>query len=176
MSTPTVPGEAKPGDDFLYEYGLHELKQMSDDYDALDEKTGVVLGLALVSIAEILGFLLLAAAEHNRLNTPHPIVITCFFYAGLLMTVAAVVTGLLELWPRNYAAGPTLEDLRPLADREPKLIKAAVVRELDDACDDNDDINTTKMHLAVATAGLVGGSLICYAIAAAYLFAAIINP
>ncbi|MGA2204101.1 MAG: hypothetical protein ABSD89_15275 [Halobacteriota archaeon] len=40
MNTPTVPSEAKPGDDFLYEYGLRELKEQSDNYDKLDEKTG----------------------------------------------------------------------------------------------------------------------------------------
>ncbi len=175
MNTPTVPSEAKPGDDFLYEYGMLELKQQSDNYDKLDEKTGVVLGFALISIAEILGFLLLGAVEKNRLTTSHPVVVTCFFYAGLLATVAAVVTGLLELLPRSFSTGPTLEDLRPLAGEKPEMIKAAMVHALDCACDQNDEVNDAKSNLALATAVLVGGSLFCYAVAAAYLFAAVIN-
>jgi hypothetical protein len=175
LNTPIVPAEVKPGDDFLYEYGQLELKKLSDDFDSLDEKTAVVLGFALVSIAEILGFLLLGAAEQNRIHTPHPIAFACFFYMGLVLTMASVVTGLLELWPRSYDAGPTLEDLRPLAGESPEKIKAALIYALDAACDRNDDINTTKWRFAAATALLVGSSLICYAIAAAYLFASTMN-
>jgi hypothetical protein len=171
LNTPIVPAEVRPGDDFLYEYGHLELKKLSDDFDSLDEKTAVVLGFALVSIAEILGFLLLGAAEQNHIHTTHPIAFSCFFYTGLGLTMASVFTGLLELLPRNYDAGPTLEDLRPLAGEAPEKIKAALIHALDTACDHNDDINTTKWRFAVATAILVGVSLICYAVAAAYLFA-----
>ena len=170
MQTPTVPGNPQPGDEFLYKYGLRELKHQSNDYDALDAKTGVVLGFSLVSIAEILGFLLLTSAEGHKLSTPHPIAAGVCFYAGLACTVAAVFTGFLELRPRNYSGGPTLEALRPLADKDPNVIKSALVSEVDRACDDNEEIIDSKMYWAIRTAGLVGFSLVFYAIAAAILF------
>ena len=49
--------------EFAFQLGLQRIQLQTEFFDALDQKTGMILGFVVVSIAELLGFLLLAAAE-----------------------------------------------------------------------------------------------------------------
>src|ERR1700691_5613480 len=85
-------------------------------FDALDSKTGVIVGFVVVSIVEILGFLLLAAAEAT---TPAQLIgtpifsrsVVIFFGLGLLCSILSTVFGLLALRVREFALGFDYEKL-----------------------------------------------------------------
>ena len=65
MTDHADPGEIKEA----LKLGWKELEQQSQMRDHLDTKTGTILGFALVSVVEILGFLLLVAAEKDLFKT-----------------------------------------------------------------------------------------------------------
>lgn len=64
MTDKADTGKTDAAEEFI-ELGWKELRLQSETRDHLDTKTGVILGFALVSVVEVLGFLLLVGAEKD---------------------------------------------------------------------------------------------------------------
>jgi heme/copper-type cytochrome/quinol oxidase subunit 4 len=106
-TTPTPPPEGtlvQQSTSFLLETGIREIALQKEMRDHIDTKTTVVLGFALASVVELLGFMLLVAAENHTLGR-----LPWYFFALLIAGVVSVVVTasvcVFQLWPmRLYYA------------------------------------------------------------------------
>src|SRR6266705_3310177 len=84
----------------LEKIGLCELKIQSEMRDHLDNKTGVILGFALVAVVEILGLLLLGVAEKPSVGWAplgaYRVPLLCLTIAGTVSVVLSVIFGVLQ--------------------------------------------------------------------------------
>ncbi len=85
--------------DFVWDMGLRKIGDQIAMFDAIDSKTGVIIGFVVVSIVEILGFLMLAAAEATQTAQLHNSVafsraVGFFFFLGLALSFLSTWLGL----------------------------------------------------------------------------------
>ena len=90
MNQPTSPSPNKECLEAVLKLALHEEEQLANRANWLDTKTGAILGFVIVSVAELLGFLLLASTEGIK-KTTHPCLLATVFVLGLLALIAALV-------------------------------------------------------------------------------------
>lgn len=144
-------------------------------FDALDSKTGVIVGFVVVSIVEILGFLLLAAAEAT---TPaqlsgRPIFSVCvviFFGIGLLCSFLSTVFGLLALRVREFAIGFDYEKLVGGANLQVPELKTIFLDDLVASVRTNKRILDEKVWDAKIASLPVLAGLLCYTVVVAQVF------
>jgi len=168
----SVPRPDSP-EDFLFEMGLHELELQKEMRDHVDEKTGVILGFALVSIIEILGFLLLVAAEKNYFDAVH----WSFFAAfgvGLTSVFISAIFCVLEIWPARYY----YIDLDRLRNRvresdSTATIKTSMLRRLSACAYMNHRRTEWKNKLAMLAVISAGAALLAFAAAVLLIMIAI---
>jgi Kef-type K+ transport system membrane component KefB len=105
-------------------------------WQALDTKAGVLVGFVVASVAEILGFLILAATEpsgQSMQTRPLPPGLMYWVGAGLVFVVLAAVLGVVALVPRTFrqpvepgqndqAEYDVLEEIRKKTRRKGRLI------------------------------------------------------
>lgn len=96
----------------------------------MDTKTGAVLGFVIVSVAELLGFLLLASREGTKLSVRCPRLLALIFLLGLIALIASMVSGLLELAPMGFQYGPSAEYLAKQLHRDVESIRTECVETL----------------------------------------------
>lgn len=160
--------------ELVLELALHEEEGLADRANWLDTKTGAVLGFVIVSIAELLGFLFLASAEHpggHRIFTiAHPYLTAVLFSIGLMAIVAAMISGLFELAPMGFSYGTSTEFLASQVDKPSSEIRAQCVNALRSTSVRNRAIVQEKAKLVKVTVFCVGVALLCYAAAVATLF------
>jgi hypothetical protein len=101
--------------------GLRKISDQIEMFDAIDSRTGVIIGFVVVSIVEILGFLILAAAEaiqaiplHN--SVAFSCVVGFFFFLGLILSILSIWLGLRAIRVREFALGFDYEKLLGLAN------------------------------------------------------------
>jgi hypothetical protein len=154
----------------VLELALHEEEQLANRANWLDTKTGAVLGFAIVSVAELLGFLLLASREGTKLRITHPRLLAAVFVLGLVSLLFAMILGLVELAPMGFEYGASAEFLALQIDKEEQEIRLQCVDSLRKTSVANRAIVQKKAQLAKATAIAVGAALLCYAVAVVMLF------
>ncbi|MBB5063301.1 hypothetical protein [Granulicella mallensis] len=81
----------------LLEAANRKLESQNSVIELLDQKSSVVLGFSLVSVVELLGFLLLVASEHGKAVSPEPGWIHTLFYLSLILVFIGSLAGLLAL-------------------------------------------------------------------------------
>jgi len=153
--------------------GLHEEEQLANRANWLDTKTGVILGFVIVSVAELLGFLLLASRERTSSSItgiPHPCLLAIVFVLGLLALIAAMFCGLAELYPMGFQYGPSAEYLAGQVDKKPEEIAADCVDSLRKTSKHNLGIIRRKAKWTKATVLAVAAALFFYAVAVLILF------
>jgi len=155
--------------------GMSKIRDQIEMFDALDSKTGVIVGFVVVSIVEILGFLLLAAAEATTPaqlgGTPIfslPVVI--FFGLGLFCSFLSTVFGLLALRVREFAIGFDYEKLVGGADLDVRELKTLFLDDLVASVRTNKRILEEKVMYAKTASLLVLAGLLCYTVVVAQVF------
>jgi hypothetical protein len=161
--------------DFVWEMGMSKIRDQIQMFDALDSKTGVIVGFVVVSIVEILGFLLLAAAEATTptqlSGTPmFSLLVMVFFGIGLLCSFLSTVFGLLALRVREFAIGFDYEKLVGGADLKIEELKTLFLDDLVASVRTNKRILEEKVIYAKTASLLVLAGLLCYPIVVARLF------
>ncbi len=161
--------------DFVWEMGMSKIRDQIQMFDALDSKTGVIVGFVVVSIVEILGFLLLAAAEATTptqlSGTPmFSVLVVVFFGLGLLCSFLSTVFGLLALRVRQFAIGFDYEKLVRGADLRSEELKTLFLDDLVASVRTNQRILEEKVMYAKTASLLVLTGLLCYTIIVARLF------
>src|SRR5260221_681988 len=106
MSEKTVPGTehlgAKLNSETLVNMFLSEIESEGLRFDTLDDKAGLILGFGLVRIAELVGFLLLAAAEAHPSRVAVPMLVQVLFYFGMGFLMTGTAFAMLALSPRSF--------------------------------------------------------------------------
>ena len=154
----------------VLELALHEEEQLANRANWLDTKTGAVLGFAIVSVAELLGFLLLASKDGTKLSITHPCLLAAVFVLGLVSLLLAMILGLVELAPMGFEYGASTEFLSLLIDKEEHEIRLQCVDSLRKTSVVNRAIVQKKAKLTKTTALAVGAALLCYTVAVVMLF------
>jgi hypothetical protein len=134
-------------------------------FDRLDSKAGLVLGFAMVSLAEILGFLLLAAGENHKINSIHPRLVEGFFIAGLSLIVTGAIFSTLALYPRGFTNAPSI---RVTSSELPSI--SSIINSFIVTGQRNDPILSKKARLTQIACVLVPLGLFCFAGDALLLF------
>ena len=151
--------------DFVFDVAKSESKVIDERIERLDEKTGVILGFAAVSVAEILGFLILASIEPRRIGSVlSPGVIGLIFF-GLLCILVATVLGIWELIPRRTHSGFSLHFLELMVSEGRNSGSAqrhATLALLKEAIKSKATVLQSKSKLALWTAVFVAGAIIAY--------------
>ncbi len=161
--------------DFVWEMGLAKIRDQIEMFDALDSKTGVIVGFVVVSIVEILGFLLLAAAEATTPaqlgGTPiFSLSVVIFFGLGLVCSFLSTVFGLLALRVRKFAIGFDYEKLVGGATLQVKELKTIFLGDLVASVRTNKQILDEKVKYAKIASFLVLTGLLCYTVVVARVF------
>jgi len=155
--------------------GLSKIRGQIEMFDALDSKTGVIVGFVVVSIVEILGFLLLAAAEATTPSqlSGSPIFslrVVIFFGVGLLCSFLSTVFGLLALRVREFAIGFDYEKLVGGANLQVAELKTLFLDDLVASVRTNKQILEEKVMYAKIASSLVLAGLLCYTVVVAQVF------
>jgi ABC-type Na+ efflux pump permease subunit len=103
-----------PSAKFALDVSTAEQAEIDARVERLDTKAGVVLGFVIVSVAEILGFLLLIAGENHKLQVAHPYWVFTLFGVALASVGLATVLGCLELAPRRTHVGFDLKFMQTI--------------------------------------------------------------
>src|SRR5579859_5860702 len=97
--------------DLLVKIILSKVESDGLAFDTLDSKAGLILGFGLVSIAELLGFLLLAASEARPVKMVLPPLVRDLFYFGMGLLIAGTALAMMVLYPRGFVR--SIEILTP---------------------------------------------------------------
>jgi len=157
----------------VLDLALHEEERLANRANWLDTKTGVNLGFVIVSVAELLGFLLLASREGTNSaisKTAHPCLLAVVFVLGLVALIAAMFCGLFELYPMGFQYGPSAEFLALQVDKTPQEIEMQCVDSLRQTSAHNRTIIQKKAWWTKATVVAVAAALLFYAVAVLILF------
>src|SRR5260370_20502934 len=155
--------------------GMIKIRDQIQMFDALDSNTDVIVGFVVVSIVEILGFLLLAAAEATTptqlSGTPmFSVLVVVFFGLGLLCSFLSTVFGLLALRVRQFAIGFDYEKLVRGADLRSEELKTLFLDDLVASVRTNQRILEEKVMYAKTASLRVLPGLLCYTIVVVRLF------
>jgi hypothetical protein len=139
--------------------------------EQLDQKCSVVLGFSLVSVVEVLGFLLLVAAEHVPATSHEPFWVHSLFYIALGSLIIGSLVGLLAL-----RGNPThcfrAHDFRMLRDQseDPEKLIGSLTDSAETAITRNwQVIRHKRMELKIAS-GAIAIAVFLYAILVARIF------
>jgi hypothetical protein len=93
--------------ELLVKAAQNEIDSQADAFNQLDTKSGVVLGFALVAIIQI-------AVTSLRVDNPFssaPALVVFSIFTGTLFILAAIWSGVVARWPREFDHGPSIDEL-----------------------------------------------------------------
>ncbi len=141
-------------------------------FDTLDSKAGLVLGFGLVSIAELLGFLLLTAPEAHPLKMVLPLMVQILFYFGMGLLTAGTAFAMIALYPRGFVR--SIDILTPEILAQP-ITTSDVMRKVLTTTKKNSLVLQEKSRWARLAAVLVPAGLFCFALVVLLLFQSVIG-
>jgi hypothetical protein len=158
----------------VWEMGLAKIRDQIGMFDALDSKTGVIVGFVVVSIVEILGFLLLAAADADPTKSVgRPMLsstIVTFFFFGLSFSFLSTCSGLFALRVHKFALGFDYEKMVRSANLQEGELKTAFLEDILESVRANKETLDKKTIYAKIASFLVLAGLLCYTVVVAKLF------
>lgn len=167
-------GEEPSSIEFVFQMGLQRIQLQNQVFDALDQKAGMVLGFTVVSVGELLGFLLLAAAEGVKPSPYFVKFIQVPFLVGLVAVGLCTYFGLRSLWIREFALGFNFETLVQDANPEKRLsaddLRKASLYALQKSVNANDAGLGKKRSYAKMATGSFLLSLACYGVTLGLIF------
>ncbi|MGO8793457.1 MAG: hypothetical protein ACLQLC_01430 [Candidatus Sulfotelmatobacter sp.] len=168
MATPLVPNETV--ESLLAEVGARKVASQHDVIEQLDNKSSVLLGFSLVSVVELLGFLLLVAAENPNARHSQPFWVIVVFLAALVSVLGASVAGFLALRHNSSHAfrASDFADLRQ--KREVGEFRNGLLDRIDAAMKLNFEVIRQKRIWFRIVMFAVGLALMFYTILAARFF------
>jgi hypothetical protein len=170
MSTTSMPPQQSNSDtlNFLLQHALREIDAQNDDRNGLDTKTGVILGFALVSLAQMVAALFTLPPDKIHLSS-YPRFLALLFMGGSVAVALATVFGLLALRPTPFESFSVADDLaNPNAAHDQLSLEILTI--LKDAIPCNDAEFAKKARHSERTVYLVGIAVFCYAGVAALIF------
>jgi hypothetical protein len=161
-STPTQPQQLNPDSvNFLLQHALREIDAQNQDRNGLDTKTGVVLGFAIVSLAQMVAALFTLPPDKMHVSA-HPHLLALLFMGGSVSVSLATVFGLLALRPTGFDSFSVADDLASPNISHDQLSQE-ILTILKDAIPSNDAEFAKKARYSNRTVYLVGFAVFCYA-------------
>jgi hypothetical protein len=162
--------------EFVLKVATSESRAIDERIERLDEKTSVILGFVIVSVAEILGFLLLVSAEARKVGPVFPPWVLRSLFLGFLCILVAMILGLWELLPRKTHIGFSvrlieLMDSKGHSSEDGRM--QATLALLEAAIDSKSVVLRAKARLALWTALFVGGAVVAHIVAIVLLLGAL---
>jgi hypothetical protein len=167
MDTTSNQPNPESREQLLRKYGLRELTIQSENRDHLDNKTGVILGFALVAVVEILGLLLLGLVErpleHVALLGPHRVYLLVLTVGGVASVVVCVLFCIMQLRPMDfhYVDMDFLEQIQKEVPIDE--IKRRLESRISECAYRNSEIVEEKSRLATWAAIFAGISILLFA-------------
>jgi hypothetical protein len=158
---------------YLFEIGTEKIRDQGEAFDSLDTKTGVILGFIVVSIPELLGFLLLAATENVTASRYFSIPVEVLLIGGLASTVSAALFGLLALRTQPLAVGvkyPGLIEKARQHNWSRTEMQAKSLEILKQSAEMNSKALDRKQRYASLVVLCASIGIFCYSVVAALLF------
>jgi hypothetical protein len=167
-STPMQPQQPDPDAvNFLLQHALREIDAQNEDRNGLDTKTGVVLGFAIVSLAQMVAALFALPPDKMHLS-PQPYSLALLFMGGSVSVSLATVFGLLALRPTAFNSFSVAADLaNPNVSHD--QLSREILTILKDAIPANDAEYAKKASHSDRAVYLVGLAVFCYAGVAALI-------
>jgi len=157
--------------DSLVEMLRSEMKTESAQFDTLDSKAGLVLGFGLVSVTELVGFLLLAASDAHPSRAAVPTVAQLLFYFGTAFLMSGTVFAMMALYPRGFVRDAGIITAQMLT-KAPQV--SDVLRSVLAAQKKNGPVLKSKGTLTRLGAVFVLAGLLCFAAFVVVLFHSVI--
>lgn len=169
MSSTTMQPQLSYPDavNFLLQHALREIDAQNEDRSGLDTKTGVVLGFAIVSLAQMVAALFALPPDKMHLS-PHPHCLALLFMGGSVSVCLATVFGLLALRPAAFDSFSVADDLANPNISHDQLSRQ-ILTILKDAIPANDAEFTRKARHSNRAVYLLGIAVFCYAGVAALI-------
>jgi predicted PurR-regulated permease PerM len=153
----------------LAELSIAEIEEQSRDVEHFDRKLGLLVGFALISVAQIVTALFSATTQHSLSSVSHPHVVLVVVVVGLGSVLVAVFAGLFGMFPRTFEEYSIADQLDDYARPIPQVYEQ-FLKDMKAAIDRNDNVTKEKARLAeIAFRGVVVG-LSAYVIAAILVF------
>jgi hypothetical protein len=165
-----------PIPEFAMQVATAEQHAIDERIERLDTKTGVILGFVVVSVAEILGFLLLVAGEKNKLEVLHRNWFEAVLVFALVCVSLATVFGCWELIPRKTHIGfflKFIKHLDPALASEDKQAKATFLL-LEDAAASKHRVLVAKSWLMLLTVLCTTLAIFAYVVLVAFLLVSVL--
>jgi len=159
--------------EFLLQQALAEITAQGEDRTGLDTKTGVVLGFALISLAQTVSALFTMPIEKIHL-TAHPHILALLFLMGVAAVLIVTIFGLLSLRPTRFNSFSVADDLAKPSS-PPNQMSLEILDILKDAIPENDKSFSKKAKLSEYTVIFVAIAVICYAGVASLIFVPILK-
>jgi hypothetical protein len=154
---------------FLFELGSREIAQQADAFNHADTKVGVMIGFALVALAQVLGAVIKISTESGPTVLAHPRTFEVLFVLGTISMAVGVIFGFLERRPMDFDGGPTLAPGSEFATEAE--LRTYALADLKSAIGKNDDVLKTKARLShYSAAGILGGLALYIALVIAMFF------
>jgi hypothetical protein len=155
--------------DLLHRFVVAHAESDQTLFQNIDSKAGMVLGFALVTIAELLGFLLLVVAEGRILKMSHPHLVSALFWAGMVFLIGGSVSATLALYPRPFFSGIAI---RSIDANNPLTLEGLL--QLINTMKTTNAPYLKKKHLMTRVASvLVPAGLLCLAFVVLLLFSSL---
>jgi hypothetical protein len=158
---------------FVWDMGMAKIRDQIEIFDTLDSKIGVIVGFVVVSIVELLGFLLLAGADATGPISDRQafsLLVEVFFGIGLVCSFLSTAAGLVALRVRAFAVGFDYEKLVGGANLQPDELKTLFLGDLVASVRKNMEVLKKKAWWATASSWLVVAGLLCYTVVVARVF------
>jgi hypothetical protein len=146
---------------FLLQHALREIDSQNEDRTGLDTKTGVVLGFAIVSLAQMVAAIFALPPDKMHIS-PHPHFLALLFIGGSVSVSLATVFGLLALRPIGFDSFSVADDLASSTVSHGQLSQE-ILTILKDAIPANDAEFAKKARHSNRAVYLVGIAVFCYA-------------
>jgi hypothetical protein len=166
----TPSGPSDESITFVFEMGLKKISDQTAVCDALDSKIGLLLGFVVVSVAEVLGFLLLAAADNTNPSPRYTPPVLGLFLLSFFLVLGATVAGLLGLGMRKFALGFRYHEMVSKANHSPQELRIMFLDDLLQSSKNNSSALDQKQKWARITLILVVLTLLTYAALSILLF------
>lgn len=163
-------GSPESPESLLVEAGNSKLASQRSVIEQLENKSSVLLGFSLVSIVEVLGFLLLVASEHAQAATSEPCWVHSTFYLALVSVVIASGAGIFAM--RGNSSHSFHASAFPDYRKKNNLneLKAEMLESIEGSIRRNHEVIGKKRAALGVAMVAIGVALVLYSILVARLF------
>lgn len=172
MTASPACGSETPNNDtvgLVLSGATRELESQGQDFHQLDAKTGVMMGFALLFVAQILAALFRMSQESIAIFTHFPIRTSVLFLAGMTSLVAGVAFSCWSLLPKNFESFTVFPEFKFL-HCSPDQMRQRMLDGLDSAIKTNADVFEQKSRRFEIAVCFISVGIFCFVLLTVVMF------